>query len=80
MDPDDTHLRKAAHCMVRNLTSGLAMITCREQVIQTLTTNLKQHFMSVIIVCIYFQVLKLLNWFYKCLIFVFSRHHNNKKK
>jgi len=52
MDPDDTHLRKAAHCMVRNLTSGLAMITCREQVIQTLTTNLKQHFMSVLIVCI----------------------------
>ncbi|XP_025202841.1 CCR4-NOT transcription complex subunit 1-like isoform X4 [Melanaphis sacchari] len=49
MDPDDTHLRKAAHCMVRNLTSGLAMITCREQVIQTLTTNLKQHFMSVLI-------------------------------
>lgn len=52
MDPDDVHLRKAAHMMVRNLTSGLAMITCREQVIQTLTTNLKQHFMSVIIVCI----------------------------
>ncbi|VVC27811.1 Hypothetical protein CINCED_3A013043 [Cinara cedri] len=49
MDPDDTHLRKAAHCMVRHLTSGLAMITCREQVIQTLTTNLRQHFMSVLI-------------------------------
>jgi len=53
MDPDDSHLRKAAHCMVRSLTSGLAMITCREQVIQTLTTNLKQHFMSVLIVCAY---------------------------
>lgn len=51
MDPDDTHIRKAAHCMVRNLTSGLAMITCREQVIQTLTTNLKQHFLSALIVC-----------------------------
>jgi CCR4-NOT transcription complex subunit 1 len=57
MDPDDTHLRKAAHCMVRNLTSGLAMITCREQVIQTLTTNLKQHFMSVLIVCITSELL-----------------------
>lgn len=51
MDPDDHNLRRAAHMMVRNLTSGLAMITCREQVTQTLTTNLKQHFMSVIIVC-----------------------------
>lgn len=60
MDPDDIHLRKAAHCMVRNLTSGLAMITCREQVIQTLTTNLKQHFMSVLIVCIYFLSLKMI--------------------
>jgi len=58
MDPDDSHLRKAAHCMVRSLTSGLAMITCREQVIQTLTTNLRQHFMSVLIVCVYDRVLK----------------------
>ncbi|XP_050435609.1 CCR4-NOT transcription complex subunit 1 isoform X4 [Adelges cooleyi] len=49
MDPDESHLRKAAHCMVRNLTSGLAMITCREQIIQTLITNLKQHFLNVLI-------------------------------
>lgn len=50
MDPDESHLRKAAHCMVRNLTSGLAMITCREQVCQILITNLKQHFLSVLLV------------------------------
>lgn len=50
MDPDESHLRKAAHCMVRNLTSGLAMITCREQVVQLLTSNLKQHFLSVLMV------------------------------
>lgn len=50
MDSDETHLQKAAHCMVRNLTSGLAMITCREQVTQALITNLKQHFLSVLIV------------------------------
>ncbi|XP_050527108.1 CCR4-NOT transcription complex subunit 1-like isoform X2 [Daktulosphaira vitifoliae] len=49
MDSDETHLRKAAHCMVRNLTSGLAMITCREQITQALTTNLKQHFLSILI-------------------------------
>jgi len=50
MDPDESHLRKAAHCMVRNLTSGLTMITCREQVVQLLTSNLKQHFLSVLMV------------------------------
>lgn len=50
MDPDESHLRKAAHCMVRNLTSGLAMITCREQVCQILVTNLKQNFLSVLLV------------------------------
>ncbi|VVC34988.1 Hypothetical protein CINCED_3A007099 [Cinara cedri] len=49
MDPDESHMRKAAHCMVRNLTSGLAMITCREQVVQVLSSNLKQHFLSILI-------------------------------
>jgi len=53
MDPDENHLRKAAHCMVRNLTSGLAMVTCREQVSQLLTSNLKQHFLSVVMVGIH---------------------------
>lgn len=51
MDPDESHMCKAAHCMVRSLTSGLALITCRDQVEQTLITNLKQHFSSVLIVC-----------------------------
>lgn len=51
MDPDESHMRKAAHCMVRNLTSGLAMITCREQVVQILIANLKQHFLTALIVC-----------------------------
>lgn len=77
MDPDDTHLRKAAHCMVRNLTSGLAMITCREQVIQTLTTNLKQHFMSVLIVCINDNTYIYLRLF---LIRNIFRHHHKPKK
>jgi len=80
MDPDDTHLRKAAHCMVRNLTSGLAMITCREQVIQTLTTNLKQHFMSVLIVSIsnviFHNKEDSLNYNF----FPISLHHNLKRK
>jgi len=50
MDPDESHLRKAAHCMVRNLTSGLTMMNCKEQVVQLLITNLKQHFLSAITV------------------------------
>jgi CCR4-NOT transcription complex subunit 1 len=50
MDPDESHIRKAAHCMITNLTSGLAMINCREQVLQLLTTNLKKYFLSVLMV------------------------------
>lgn len=52
MDPDESHMCKAAHSMVRSLTSGLAMLVCREQMVQTLMTNLKQHFLNVLIVCI----------------------------
>lgn len=61
MDPDESHMRKAAHCMVRNLTSGLTMITCREQIVQLLTSNLKQHFLSVIMVYIIIMTKKMLN-------------------
>lgn len=31
LDPDEARMRKAAHYMVRNLTAGMAMITCRDQ-------------------------------------------------
>lgn len=62
MDPDESHMRKAAHCMVRNLTSGLSMITCREQVVQVLMTNLKQHFLSALTVCV--KLIIILNRFH----------------
>lgn len=68
MDPDESHLRKAAHCMVRNLTSGLAMITCREQVVQLLTSNLKQHFLSVLMVFLTI-IIKIIVSFYNILLY-----------
>ena len=44
LDPDETRMRAAAHNMVRNLTSGMAMITCRDHLLQTIKNHLK-HFM-----------------------------------
>lgn len=46
LDPDETHIQRAAHCLVRHLVSYMAMILCRdpEQVEQSLTSNLKLAF------------------------------------
>lgn len=44
LDPDEVRMRTCAHHMMRNLTAGMAMITCREQIITTLSTNLKASF------------------------------------
>lgn len=42
LDPDENRMRLAAHYMVRNLTAGMAMITCREQLLAAINTHLKQ--------------------------------------
>ncbi|CAG9826421.1 unnamed protein product [Diabrotica balteata] len=42
LDPDENRMRLAAHYMVRTLTAGMAMITCREQLITAISTHLKQ--------------------------------------
>lgn len=42
LDPDANRMRLAAHYMVRNLTAGMAMITCREQLLAAINTHLKQ--------------------------------------
>lgn len=42
LDPEETRMRGAAHHMVRHLTAGMAMITCREQLLMAITSNLKQ--------------------------------------
>lgn len=49
LDPDENRMRLAAHCMVRNLTAGMAMITCREQLLSAINTHLKQALMANIV-------------------------------
>ena len=41
LDFDETRMRVAAHSMVRNLTAGMAMITCRDHLLQSIKNNLK---------------------------------------
>lgn len=48
-DPDEGRMRTCAHHMMRNLTAGMAMITCREQIITTISTNLKAAFITALI-------------------------------
>lgn len=40
-------MRTAARHMVRNLTAGMAMITCRDQILSSISTNLKNAIMSI---------------------------------
>jgi CCR4-NOT transcription complex subunit 1 len=44
LDPDADRMRAAAHHMVRNLTAGMAMITCRDSLLMAINTNLKTAF------------------------------------
>jgi CCR4-NOT transcription complex subunit 1 len=37
-------MRAAAHHMVRNLTAGMAMITCRDSLLLAMSNNLKNAF------------------------------------
>ncbi|XP_041987025.1 CCR4-NOT transcription complex subunit 1 [Aricia agestis] len=48
-DPDEVRMRTCAHHMMRNLTAGMAMITCREQIISTISANLKAAFVTALI-------------------------------
>lgn len=41
LEPDENRMRTAAHYMVRNLTAGMAMITCRDQLLASITGNIK---------------------------------------
>lgn len=49
LDPDEVRMRTCAHHMMRNLTAGMAMITCREQIITTISTNLKAAFAAALL-------------------------------
>lgn len=46
LDPDESRMRTAAHYMVRNLTASMAMITCKDQLLQSITANIKTAFQS----------------------------------
>ncbi|XP_035741230.1 CCR4-NOT transcription complex subunit 1-like isoform X2 [Vespa mandarinia] len=46
LDPEEVRMRTAARHMVRNLTAGMAMITCRDQILASISTNLKQAFLT----------------------------------
>uniref|UniRef100_A0A3P8X1I3 CCR4-NOT transcription complex, subunit 1 n=1 Tax=Cynoglossus semilaevis TaxID=244447 RepID=A0A3P8X1I3_CYNSE len=44
LDSEESRMRVAAHHMMRNLTAGMAMITCREPLLLSINTNLKNSF------------------------------------
>lgn len=46
LDPEETRMSAAAHHMVRNMTAGLSLITCREPLTISIQTNLKNAFMN----------------------------------
>lgn len=46
LDPEETRMRTAAHHMVRNVTAGMSMITCREALLQSLTSNIKSNLIA----------------------------------
>ena len=46
MDPDIHRMHLAAHHMVRHLTAGMAMITCREALLVSISNNLKTAFIA----------------------------------
>ncbi|KAI7872984.1 CCR4-Not complex component, Not1-domain-containing protein [Spinellus fusiger] len=46
MESDELKMRKAAHLMAQNLAGSLAMVTCKEPLRLSLTTNLRNIFLS----------------------------------
>ncbi|KAM3870669.1 CCR4-NOT transcription complex subunit 1 [Diretmus argenteus] len=46
LDSEESRMRVAAHHMMRNLTAGMAMITCREPLLMSIATNLKNSFVA----------------------------------
>lgn len=44
VDPDIQRMQVAGHNMIRHLTAGMAMITCREPLLLHISNNLKSAF------------------------------------
>lgn len=48
LDSDETTMRQAAHYMARNLAAGMAMITCKDQLVSAIQSNVKTVFMTIL--------------------------------
>ena len=48
LDSDETTMRQAAHYMARNLAAGMAMITCKDQLVSAIQSNVKAAFMTIL--------------------------------
>ncbi|EAA14758.4 AGAP009057-PA, partial [Anopheles gambiae str. PEST] len=48
LDSDETRMRRSAHNMARSLVAGMAMITCRDQMVQTIQNNIKVAFAAAV--------------------------------
>ncbi|KAL4601485.1 CCR4-NOT transcription complex subunit 1-like, partial [Arapaima gigas] len=46
LDSEESRMRVAAHHMMRNLTAGMAMITCKEPLLVSIANNLKSSFVA----------------------------------
>ncbi|XP_063987616.1 CCR4-NOT transcription complex subunit 1 [Diachasmimorpha longicaudata] len=49
LDSEEVRMRSAARHMVRNLTAGMTMITCRDQLLASISTNLKNAFLAAMV-------------------------------
>ncbi|XP_037941750.1 CCR4-NOT transcription complex subunit 1 isoform X3 [Teleopsis dalmanni] len=48
LDADENRMRIAAHQMVRNLAAGMVMITCKDQLLQSLNSNVRKAFLATV--------------------------------
>ena len=46
LDPEESRMRAAAHHMVRFMTAGMALITCREPLLISINNNLRSNFLA----------------------------------
>ncbi|KAF2893609.1 hypothetical protein ILUMI_12564 [Ignelater luminosus] len=49
LDSEESRMRNAAHCMVRYLTAGMVMITCRDQLLGAINTHMKNVLQSAMV-------------------------------
>lgn len=55
LDPEESRTRTAAHHMARNITAGMAMITCKDPLQQTLNSHIKSNLLATLRVSLLFM-------------------------